>query len=148
MLGDRIRKFRREKGFTVKVMSDIIGISQGTLSDIENGKTVPSGDTISSIVRNTDINSGWLLTGEGPMEKDTLHVAEGQVGYGGQVRMDTDLLKAILEEVERSLAEEGRALSPDKKAELVSFVYEELSEDEGKRRDMKIRISKLVRLAS
>jgi transcriptional regulator with XRE-family HTH domain len=40
-----------------------IGISQGSLSDIENEKTKPSAETLSSIVRNTDIDATWLLTG-------------------------------------------------------------------------------------
>jgi transcriptional regulator with XRE-family HTH domain len=64
MIGKRIRDYREGKGLKVAAFASIIGISQGSLSDIENGKTKPSADTLSRIVRNTDIDPGWLLTGE------------------------------------------------------------------------------------
>lgn len=64
MIGDRIREFRKEKGFKVAEFAALIGISQGSLSDIENNKTKPSAETLSAIVRKTDVNPGWLLTGE------------------------------------------------------------------------------------
>ncbi|OQX50295.1 hypothetical protein B5M47_03960 [candidate division CPR3 bacterium 4484_211] len=67
MIGCRIRIYRKKKGLTVKQLAKIIGISQGSLSDIENEKTKPSAKTITSLVRNTDINPDWLLTGEGEM---------------------------------------------------------------------------------
>jgi phage repressor protein C with HTH and peptisase S24 domain len=71
-VGKRIREFRKLKGLTVQEFAKLIGISQGSLSDIENEKTKPSADTISSLVRNTDINPTWLLTGEGPMFRENL----------------------------------------------------------------------------
>jgi len=70
-IGQRIKDFRSKKGYKVKELADIIGVSQGTLSDIENGKTRPSADTIAALVRNTDINPSWLLTGEGRIESPT-----------------------------------------------------------------------------
>ncbi len=69
MVGRRIRAYRKKKGLTVKQLAEIIGISQGSLSDIENEKTKPSAKTITSLVRNTDINPTWLLTGQGEMFK-------------------------------------------------------------------------------
>lgn len=56
------------KGHKVADFAKLIGISQGSLSDIENGKTKPSAETLASIVRNTDINAAWLLTDIGDME--------------------------------------------------------------------------------
>jgi len=67
-IGQRIKEFRSKKGYKVRELADIIGISQGTLSDIENEKTRPSADTLAAFVRNTDINPSWLLTGESPLE--------------------------------------------------------------------------------
>lgn len=63
MIGLRIREYRRSKGVKVADFAILIGISQGSLSDIENGKTKPSAETLASIVRHTDIDSRWLLTG-------------------------------------------------------------------------------------
>lgn len=65
MIGARIREYRQSKGVKVADFAKQIGISQGSLSDIENGKTKPAAETIAAIVRNTDIDATWLLTGEG-----------------------------------------------------------------------------------
>ena len=65
-IGHRLKEYRKIKRIlTITSFSEIIGISQGSLSDIENEKTFPSADTLQKIVRNTDINVQWLLTGEG-----------------------------------------------------------------------------------
>lgn len=63
-LGSRIREYRLSKNFKVKKFAELIGISQGSLSDIENEKTNPSAETLESIVRNTDIDIYWLFTGD------------------------------------------------------------------------------------
>ncbi|MDA8325743.1 MAG: helix-turn-helix domain-containing protein [Nitrospiraceae bacterium] len=68
-IGKRIKGYRLKKGLKVKEFSEKIGISQGTLSDIENEKTKPSADTLSLIIRHADINPNWLLTGAGPLTK-------------------------------------------------------------------------------
>jgi len=67
LIGDRIREFLERKGLKLEQLAEIAGISQGALSDIKNNKRDPRGDTIAKLVRNTDINAHWLLTGEGPM---------------------------------------------------------------------------------
>ncbi|HEX9080263.1 MAG TPA: helix-turn-helix transcriptional regulator [Desulfuromonadaceae bacterium] len=68
MIGRRIREYRQGKKIKVADFATLIGISQGTLSDIENEKTKPSAETLSSIVRNTDIDAGWLLAGKAKEE--------------------------------------------------------------------------------
>lgn len=48
----------------------MIKISQGSLSDIENNKSLPSADTISKLYLYSDLNIIWLLLGKGPMTRD------------------------------------------------------------------------------
>lgn len=69
-IGLRIRKYRESKGLNAIQLANIIGVSSGTLSDIESGNTQPSADTLASIVRNTEISAKWLLTGQGEMDSD------------------------------------------------------------------------------
>jgi len=97
MIGPRIRELRKMKGANVTNFAEIIGISQGSLSDIENGKTNPSADTLASIVRKTDIDAGWLLTGVGtppgnPRVKRLAEIAE---------RLDDDLIDNLVREAEK-----------------------------------------------
>ena len=64
-IGKRLKEYRLSIGLNGKQFAEIIGISQSSLSEIETGKNKPSADTISLIVRHTDINPVWILTGEG-----------------------------------------------------------------------------------
>jgi len=76
MIGRRIEEYRLHKGYKVGELARIIGISQGSLSEIKNEKSEPRADTLEKVVRNTDINAHWLLTGEGPMIKGPDHTGE------------------------------------------------------------------------
>jgi transcriptional regulator with XRE-family HTH domain len=62
--GLRLQNYRQGKGLTGKQFSEIIGISQGSLSELENGKREPSGKVFHGIVENTDIDISWLITGK------------------------------------------------------------------------------------
>lgn len=66
-IGERLKAYRKAKSLSLREISKITGISQGALSDIENSKNQPAAKTIEAIVRNTDINPYWLLTGESEM---------------------------------------------------------------------------------
>ncbi|MCH8933080.1 MAG: helix-turn-helix transcriptional regulator [Nitrospinae bacterium] len=45
----------------------LIRVSQGSLSDLENDKSLPSATTLTGLCQKTDMNICWLLTGEGSM---------------------------------------------------------------------------------
>lgn len=78
-IGERLKEYRKEKNIKVTDFSNMIGVSQGTLSGLENDKSKPSADTLANLVRNTDINIGWLLTGEGQIDtKQQLGLIENQ----------------------------------------------------------------------
>jgi transcriptional regulator with XRE-family HTH domain len=67
MIGRKIREYRLAKGLKLKELAPLIGISQGSLSDIENEKTKRSADTVVTIVRMTGVNPWWLLADQGGM---------------------------------------------------------------------------------
>lgn len=74
VLGERIRIYREALGLKGKEFAAIIGISGGSLSDLENDKTKPKADTLESIVLKTDVNPMWLLTETGEMRRGTAPV--------------------------------------------------------------------------
>lgn len=76
-LGARLRYYRESLNIKGVEFSAILGISQGSISDIENNKTKPSTSTLITLIRNTDINIEWLLTGEGK-ERSSLTKTEIQ----------------------------------------------------------------------
>ena len=62
--GERLRTYRKKCGKTGVEFSNLIGISQGSLSDIENGKSQPSAKVFFGLLENTDVNLRWLITGK------------------------------------------------------------------------------------
>jgi len=103
-LGDRLREWRRSIPLKSYELARLISISQGSLSDIENKKSLPSTDTISKIYFNTNINIIWLITGIGAMKKaaqpddglDTPFAYEAMEEYGQEPN-----LKELIEKLVR-----------------------------------------------
>ena len=62
--GPRIRAWRKSVGLKSMDLAQQIKVSQGSLSDIENGHSNPSAMTIKSLFINTEINIAWMLTGQ------------------------------------------------------------------------------------
>lgn len=71
-IGIRIKKLREIKKLKQKEFAKIIDVSQGTLSDIENGKFTPSVDTIISVSRYMNVSTDWLLKGDGHESKHAI----------------------------------------------------------------------------
>ena len=51
LLGTRIKEIRKAKGLTQEQLAESIGIEIPSLSNIENGKTYPSSDTIEGLIQ-------------------------------------------------------------------------------------------------
>lgn len=60
-IGERIKILRKSKELSQVEFAEAIGISQGTLSDIENDRCKPSIDTIISIHNAFNCSFNWLL---------------------------------------------------------------------------------------
>lgn len=64
-IGQRVKSIRISQDLTQRAFADRLGISDGALSQIESGRTVPSDQTIRSICREFGVSEEWLRTGEG-----------------------------------------------------------------------------------
>ncbi len=80
-MGMRIRIWRRGQGMKAKELARKLEISGGSLSEIETGKTLPSASTLASIHQNTDLNVGYVLTGE---------IADGKPGRKRVLMVEVD----------------------------------------------------------
>jgi transcriptional regulator with XRE-family HTH domain len=128
-IGGRIKKVRQDAGMGQQEFASSIGISANYLSEVESGKKEPSTPIILLIETRYAISEGWLLTGEGPVYKERAvpgEVREGQPDYSSPY--DRALMKDVIEAVDEYLHETDRTLAPDKKAELVVAIYEEMLE--------------------
>ena len=67
--GQRLRGWRKSVPLKLMELSGKIKVSQGSLSDLENDKSLPSATTLANLSLYTDLNIYWLLTGKGPVHK-------------------------------------------------------------------------------
>jgi len=63
-VGSRIRMWRKDQGIRGYELARVLKISCGSLSEIENGKSLPSATTLASIHQNTELDVGYVLTGQ------------------------------------------------------------------------------------
>ncbi|MCU6790728.1 helix-turn-helix domain-containing protein [Paenibacillus sp. WQ 127069] len=64
IISENIKRLRKLHNLNQTEFANSIGVSQGSLSDIESGKSNPSVDTIVSIFSRYSCSLEWLLTGK------------------------------------------------------------------------------------
>ena len=67
--GKRLRAWRKSVPLKLMQLSRLIKVSQGSLSDLENDKSLPSATTLANLSIYTDLNILSLLTGKGPVNR-------------------------------------------------------------------------------
>ncbi|MBN2060737.1 MAG: helix-turn-helix transcriptional regulator [Deltaproteobacteria bacterium] len=63
--GGRLRLFREMEGYKLADFANLLDISHGSLSEIENNKRQLSSRPMGMLVQKTNINIYWLFNGEG-----------------------------------------------------------------------------------
>ena len=96
LAGTRIRQWRKTIPLKGYKLAEILKISQGSLSDIENNNSLPSADTIAKFLINTNINISWLLTGKGAMTRDVASLTDRQEMGTHEIDSDLEVLIAKL----------------------------------------------------
>lgn len=64
MIGERIKNRRKELHLTGKQIKDAVGISTGNLSDIENGKILPSSSALIGLSKVLECSCDYILLGK------------------------------------------------------------------------------------
>lgn len=91
--GERLRKLRVGRKFSQESLAKLIGIKQGSLTQLETGKSKgPSSKTLTKLARIFEVDPEWLMTGKG---------AQHSVSALGESEAELILLY-------RSLSPEGR----------------------------------------
>lgn len=76
LLGENIRKIRWSKNMTQETFSEIIGIEPSSLSNIENGKSFPSTQTIINIQAQFEIAPNEIFDFDADYLKSNKHLEE------------------------------------------------------------------------
>lgn len=68
---ERVKEIRKTLGLTLEKFGERIGVTRGSMSNIENGNRNLTEQMIKSICREFSVDYMWLTTGEGEMFIDT-----------------------------------------------------------------------------
>lgn len=60
-IGDKVKFIRLQNKLNQIIFAEKIGISQGRLSEIEQGKTKPSAETIKELRKEFNVDLNWLF---------------------------------------------------------------------------------------
>jgi transcriptional regulator with XRE-family HTH domain len=60
-LGEKIKQLRKEKGFSQSVLEKRSGVNAKLLSKYENGRIIPTADTLRKIAEGLEISADYLL---------------------------------------------------------------------------------------
>ncbi|WP_258298184.1 helix-turn-helix domain-containing protein [Paenibacillus peoriae] len=80
-IGQRIRTIRKNNLNQIK-FANIIGISQATLSELEQDKYKSSLDVLIAIKENFNSYIEWLIFGDTPASKNTIFIMRENLTYG------------------------------------------------------------------
>jgi transcriptional regulator with XRE-family HTH domain len=118
-VGGRLKYWRKVSRLRLVDVAALIQVSQGSLSDLENDKSLPSATTLTGLCQKTDMNLYWLLTGEGSMvSKEERFQAESTAVSGLMAWMqDKDFRKTVMKLL--SIFEKG---SSAQKAQIRGFI--------------------------
>ena len=68
---ERVKEIRKTLGLTLEKFGERIGVTRGSMSNIENGNRNLTEQMTKSICREFSVDFMWLTTGEGEMFIDT-----------------------------------------------------------------------------
>ena len=118
-VGERLKYWRKVSRLRLVDVAALIQVSQGSLSDLENDKSLPSATTLTGLCQKTDMNLYWLLTGEGSLvSKEERFQAESSAVSSLMAWMqDKDFRKTVMKLL--SIFEKG---SSAQKAQIRGFI--------------------------
>lgn len=102
-LGEFIREQRRSSRLSLRKLSDLAGISNPYLSQIERGLRKPSAEILQSIAKALRISAETLYVRAGILDEDRDHDLVAEILKDGSI---TERQKQVLIDVYRSFSDE------------------------------------------
>lgn len=118
-LGEFIREQRRSSRLSLRKLSDLAGISNPYLSQIERGLRKPSAEILQAIAKALRISAETLYVRAGILDEDRDHDLVAQILKDGSI---SERQKQVLIDIYRSFTDEST--SPVAKAASIKDVTE------------------------
>lgn len=100
-LGERVRFVRQQRSLTTTELGELVGVSQGHISKIENGERQPTPALIRELARELGVRESWLLEGSGLMYEAEPQLLSDKEAAGQYVDEIARALDVLLEPTER-----------------------------------------------
>lgn len=113
LIGQRIKEKRKELKLTQVQIKKMCGISNGNLSDFENGNKAPSAGALIALSKVLHVSIDWILTGEDHF---------------------CDITKEILSPLEQEELELFRKLNQEDQEEILDMIQLKINRRAGKRK--------------
>lgn len=113
VIGCRIKERRKELKLTQVQIKEICGISNGNLSDFENGNKTPSANALIALSKALHVSIDWILTGENHYE---------------------DITNEIFSSHENDLLQLFRCLDPDDQEEIIEMMELKIKRKDSRRK--------------
>jgi len=107
-IGQRIRTVRKSNKLSQVEFANMVGVSQGTLSELEQDKYKPSLDTVIAMKEWFKIDTDWLIFGDDNKEK-------------------INIFNLSIEPLELDLLTNFRELNEKDKDEIIQFIKLKIS---------------------
>jgi hypothetical protein len=121
-------------------IASIFGVRQSMITMWRKRGTVPY-EILLNYCELRNMDPLWLLTGKGPKYRGSSQAPAFR-------HPDINLIREVIEAIEEVFERDRLSLSPEKKARLITLIYEEVSEDERKMSTIEQKVVKLTKLAS
>jgi len=110
---------------TRKDAADIGGVSPDTLQRYIRDSTEQSFKPIARMALSAGVSLEWIATGKGPM----MVADKASQGAAAAPALNKGLFVEIVTLVEEAVANRATPISPEKKGELVAYLYDEFNQD-------------------
>lgn len=121
-------------------LAAIFGVRQSLITMWRKRGTIPY-ENLLHYCELKNIDPLWILTGKGPK----FRAEQSQNSLARHPKLS--LMKEVIEAVEEVFERDRLSLPPEKKARLITLIYEEVSEDEKKLSFIDQKVGKLIKLA-
>ncbi|MEQ3168339.1 helix-turn-helix domain-containing protein [Mediterraneibacter gnavus] len=119
MLGNRIREYRKERGFSQEILAEKSGVSTNTISRIEGGQMAMSVGILQKIVKALGVDANTLLGVSTEVNETKIWVSAFSCRVQELKENEQEILKHTMNALIESMEKNRFKISTDKSSQVL-----------------------------
>lgn len=119
MLGNRIREYRKERGFSQEILAEKSGVSTNTISRIEGGQMAMSVGILQKIVKALGVDANMLLGVSTEVNETKIWVSAFSSRIQELKENEQEILKHTMNALIESMEKNRLKISTDKSSQVL-----------------------------